>query len=127
MASLLSCSVDDPKLVTIDNATLVNVIAPDTLRFQQTEIFEVELALPTSCHSFERFDVLGNEPEEKTIRTETRFESNFDCDDTPNNTMTAEFEFFVESFEDHTIRFLRGASDTGQLLYFTFNLPVKTE
>jgi hypothetical protein len=124
---LTSCSVDDPKIVTIQNANVVNVVAPDTLNFGQTEVFLVEYLNPTNCHTFEGFDVISSEPETKTIRTETRFEETFDCDDTPNDFQVVEFEFFVESQEDHSIRFLRGASDTGQLLYFTFNLPVKVE
>ncbi len=123
----MSCSVDDPKIVTIQNANVVNVVSPDVLRFGETEVFLVEYLNPTDCHTFEGFDVIGSEPETKTIRTETRFEESFDCDDTPNDFQVVEFEFQVESQQDHSIRFLRGASDTGQLLYFTFNLPVVVE
>jgi len=123
---LTSCEVDDPKIVTIQNATVVNVTAPDTLVFQQTEIFNVDYISPTTCHTFEGFDVLGDDPD-YVIRTETRFEETFDCEDTPNNAQTAQFEYLVESLEDHTFRFLAGASDTGQLQYITINVPVKQE
>jgi len=124
---LMSCTADDPRIVTIQNATVVNVVAPDTLRFNQTEVFQVEYINPSDCHTFESFDVLGSEPDSKTIRTETRFEETFDCNETPTDIQTAEFQFLVETTDDHTFRFLRGASETGQLLYFTFNIPVKTE
>ncbi|MBS3737480.1 MAG: hypothetical protein KGY51_00585 [Psychroflexus sp.] len=121
-----SCSIDDPKIVTIQNATLVDVTAPDTLTFQQTEVFQVSYRNPTTCHSFENFDILGEEPE-FTIRTETRFEETFDCEDTPNAIEIAEFEYTVESQEDHVFKFLAGASDSGQLQFITLELPVKIE
>ncbi len=123
---LTSCEVDDPKIITIQNATVVNVTAPDTLVFQQTETFNVDYVSPSTCHTFEGFDVLGDAPD-LVIRTETRFEETFDCEDTPNNAETAQFEFLVESLEDHRFRFLAGASDTGELQYITINVPVKQE
>jgi len=123
---MVSCSVDDPKIVTIQNATVVNVVAPDTLRLDQPEIFEVSYINPTTCHTFEKFDLLGEEPL-FTIRTETRFENTFDCQQTPGNEETVQFQFTAESLQDHVIRFLAGASDSGQLQYITFDLPVKVE
>lgn len=123
---LTSCEIDDPKIVTIQNASVVNVSLPDTLVFQQTEIFNVDYIKPTTCHTFENFDVLGDS-QTKTIRTETRFEENFNCQDTPNNVETAQLEFFVESLEDYTFRFLSGASETGELQYIIVQVPVKQE
>lgn len=124
--SLMSCTADDPKIFSIQNATVVSVTVPDTLRFQQTEIFVVDFINPTTCHTFEGFDIVGS-GQTKTIITENRFDETFDCEETPVNVDTAQFEFFVENNEEYTIRFLRGASDTGQLQYFTFEIPVKIE
>ncbi len=118
-----SCSVDDPSIITIQNASVTDVVAPESLSFEQTAIFEITFIKPTTCHAFEGFDVVGEAPE-LTIRTETRFEENFNCQDTPTNTETIQFEYFVESQEDHVFRFLAGASDNGQLQFITINIPV---
>ncbi|RRO20980.1 hypothetical protein [Flavobacteriaceae bacterium 14752] len=118
-----SCSVDDPSIITIQNASVTNVVAPESLSFEQTAIFEVTFIKPTTCHTFEGFDIVGEAPE-LTIRTETRFEENFNCEDTPTNTETVQFEYFVESPEDHVFKFLSGASDNGQLQFITLNIPV---
>lgn len=123
---LTSCEIDDPKIITIQNASVVGVSLPDTLVFQQTETFNVDYISPTTCHSFERFDVLGD-AQIITIRTETRFEETFDCQDTPTNVETAQLDFFVENLEDYKFRFLSGASDTGQLEYIIVDVPVKQE
>jgi len=123
---ITSCSVDNPRIVTVQNANVIDVVAPDTLVFQQTEVFQVNFIKPTTCHTFDRFDVLGEAPE-FTIRTETRFEENFNCEDTPTNSDTAQFEYFVDSQEEHTFKFLSGASDSGQLQFITLNIPVKVE
>jgi hypothetical protein len=123
---LTSCEADDPKIITIQNASVVSVSLPDTLVFQQTEIFNVDYISPTTCHTFERFEVLGAD-QIKTIRTETRFEENFNCQNTPTNVETAQLDFFVESLDNYTFRFLSGASDTGQLQYIIVEVPVKQE
>jgi hypothetical protein len=122
---LNSCSVDDPKIFAIENATLVEVVRPDTLIYQQNAQFDVTFRLPTSCHRFEGF-VVQEAGQSRTIRTEIRYDETFDCEDTPNETETRQYEFFVENLEDYTFRFLRGASDTG-FQYFEFQLPVKVE
>ncbi|QTY26474.1 hypothetical protein [Flavobacterium sp. CS20] len=123
---LTSCSVDNPSIVTVQNANVVDIVAPDTLNYQQTEIFEITYIKPTTCHTFEGFDVLGEAPE-LTIRTETRFEDNFNCEDTPTNTETVQFEYFVDIQQDHVFKFLSGASDSGQLQFITLNIPVNIE
>lgn len=121
---LQSCAADSPSIVTIQNASVVDVSLPDTLVFQQTEVFEVSYIEPTTCHDFENFVVQGS-GQNLTIRTQTRFEENFECEDI-NAIETAQFEFFVESQEDYTFRFLAGVSDSS-LEYITVEVPVKVE
>lgn len=123
---LASCSIDDPSIITIQNADVVDIIAPDSLTLNQTEVFVVSFIKPTDCHTFESFDVSG-EDLEVTIRTETRFEETFECQDTPNEIGTAQFEFTAENHEDHILKFLSGASESGQLQFITLELPVKIE
>lgn len=120
-----SCSVDDPKIFAIENATVMDVVAPDTLIFQQNAVFQVTLVLPTDCHTFDSFDVVGD-GQSRNIRTQIRFDETFSCEETPGVTDVQQFEFFVENQDDYTFSFLAGASQTG-LEYITIERPVKAE
>ena len=122
---MVSCSVDDPKITTIQNADVISVSLPDTLIYQQVEVFEVNFIKPTTCHNFEGFDILGD-GQTVTIRTETRFEETFDCEDTPTNSETAQLEFLVERQDSYTFRFLSGKSESG-LEFITVEVPIKVE
>ena len=122
-----SCSVDDPEVILIENAVLQDVIPPDELVFGEVAIFQVVYFTPTNCHRFERYDIV-EEGQTISIRTETRFDSGRDCQETPGLTETEPFEFLIDNTEDYTFRFLAGASDSGQLQFITFSdLPVVTE
>ena len=124
---ITSCSVDDPEVILIENANLVDVIPPDKLVLGQTATFEVVYVTPTTCHTFERFNLV-EEGQTISIRSETRFDGGRDCEDTPGATATELFEYFIDSPEDYTFRFLAGAAETGQLQFITFSqLPVETE
>lgn len=120
-----SCSIDDPKIVTVQNATVVDVSLPDTLVYQQTEIINVNYKNPTTCHSFERFDITES-GQTINVRTETRFEETFDCEDTPNDIKTRQFEFLVERQDSYIFKFLSGASEAG-LEFITVEVPIKVE
>jgi len=123
---LNSCQVDT-EIISIANTPVVNVSLPDTLRFQQTEIFLVDYNIPSTCHRFERFDITTDE-QTITIRTKARYDETLNCQATPENVETSEMEFKAESLEDYTFRFLSGASSsTGQLEYIIVEVPVKQE
>jgi len=123
---MTSCSIDDPEIIQIENAILVNVTPPDQLVLGQTARFDVEFLTPTTCHTFERFNVV-EEGQTISIRSETRFEDGRNCEDTEGATGIQEFQYLIENQEDYTFRFLAGASESGQLQFITFNLPVETE
>lgn len=123
---MTSCSIDDPEIIQIENATLVDVIPPDQLTLGQTATFQIEYVTPTDCHTFERFDVV-EEGQTISVRSETRFEDGRNCEDTEGATAFQNFQYLIENTEDYTFRFLAGASESGQLQFINFTLPVETE
>ena len=61
------------------------------------------------------------------IRTETRFDNQSSCEQTPEFQSSQSFEYLIDSQNDYTFSFLANVSDTEQLEYITFQLPVETE
>jgi hypothetical protein len=121
-----SCSIDDPEVILIENAMLEAVVPPDQLVLGQTATFDVVFRTPTSCHVFERFEVEQN-GQTISVRTLTRFEDGRECEDLEGAAASEAFEFLIESSEDYTFRFLRGASESGQLQFIVHQLPVEVE
>ena len=122
---MTSCSIDDPEIILIENASIVDVVAPDQLVLGQTASFDIVFKTPTNCHTFERFDVSEN-GQTILIQTWTRFEDGRNCEDTEGATATQEFQYLIESTEDYTFRFITGASESG-LQYEIITLPVEME
>ena len=125
MGQLLTSCVDDPKIESFEKAEVLTADVPDTLVTGETYSIPLTFKRPTTCHSFNEFNI-EDDPDEVFVSAVIKFEDNFECEDTNVPTGQVDFEYTVEKETDFRFRFFQRTQDN-QLIYLNKDVVVESE
>ena len=124
-SSLLTGCVDDPEINSFERAEVLTADVPDTLVTGETYSIPLTFKLPTTCHSFDKFNI-EEDPGEVFVSAVIKFEDNFNCENNNNSTGQADLEYTVTKETDFRFRFFQ-KSQNNQITYLDKEVVVKTE
>ena len=125
LGSWLTSCVDDPKIESFEKAEVLTADVPDTLVRGETYSIPLTFNRPTSCHSFNEFNI-EDDPDEVFVSVVIKFRDNFECEDTDVPAGQVDFEYTVEKEYDFRFRFFQRTQDN-QIIYLNKDVVVESE
>lgn len=121
--STASCRIDDPNITTFQKAEILSVDVPDTMTTGQTYSIPINFNRPTSCHSFDEFNI-DKDPGEVFVSVVSIFEDTFDCETTNIPIGQVELQYTVEQESDFIFRFFQ-TTENNQNIYIDKSVVVE--
>ena len=125
LGTLLESCVDDPKIESFEKAEVLTADVPDTLVTGETYSIPLTFNRPTTCHSFNKFNI-EDDPDEVFVSVVIKFNNNFECEETDVPTGQVDFEYTVEKESDFRFRFFQ-RTQNNQLIYLNKDVVVESE
>ena len=125
IGSLLTSCVDDPKIESFEKAEVLTADVPDTLVTGETYSIPLTFNRPTTCHSFDEFNI-EEDPDEVFVSVVIKFRDDFECEDTDVPTGQVDFEYTVEKETDFRFRFFQ-RTQNNQIVYLNKEVVVESE
>ena len=98
---------------------------PDTLVTGETYSIPLTFTRPTTCHSFNEFNI-EDDPDEVFVSVVIKFRDDFECGNTDVPLGQVDFEYTVEKETDFRFRFFQ-RTQNNQIIYLNKDVVVESE
>lgn len=126
IVAFIGCSDDDVPTFSFETIAVSNIVGiPEVFVVGETVILDLSYFRPSTCHSFEGFELEVVDENTRNIAIVNRLvEGRAPCTDLVEEELTASLQFTPVQAGEVTLNFLNGTDTEGEPVFTTFNVPV---
>lgn len=125
LTAIVGCSSDDAANFYFDFIAVESVSEiPEAFVVNQADTIEVSYLRPSTCHSFDGFDIEKNGDLREITIINKVVEENNGCPNLESDVRTAPLIFNPEEAGNVTLKFYTGTDEAGNPTFLTFDVPI---